>query len=234
MVGEKSFFIDENGNVLDWKNADIINSKIGNIVDGYLASNLEWQVFYSDPIETYLISKTLAKTEFPIPLKREKQSNDEEEYEYKGSADVRKLEYGLKWNKKWLKRCLNNEAIGGSAKATAYMCDPVNWSEYTTEGVANYAVGGPTVEMMIASYNKSQGTNVKLFYEDFTTSGLKADKPEELRVSSSLNWTKNNGVYSTGWQEDYKLATPQDYYGYYLVTINTDRFWTGKINGELL
>ena len=198
-VNNNSFFIDENGNVLDWKYADLINSKIGNVIDGYTAANLEWQIFYSDPVETFLISKTLAKTNWVVPQKREKQSEDEVEYEYKGSEDIKKMKYGSKWNKKWLAKLGNGNSTSPHVKAVAYMCDPINWKEYVIDGVANYAIGGPTLEMFIASWNKSQGQNVSLLDEDITINGVETQRPSELGggygpVSNLIN----NGVYNPG------------------------------------
>lgn len=44
----------------------------------------------------------------------------------RGSADVRKSEYGAKWNKKWLAKCMEDttngvESKNNNAKATAYI-----------------------------------------------------------------------------------------------------------------
>ena len=54
-----------------------------------------------------------------------------------------------------------------SAKKTAYMCDPANWIRYKT-GMAQYAVGGPTSEMIIASRYNVQ-------VDDFKTPGYNGD-----------------------------------------------------------
>ena len=191
-----NFFIDENGKVLDWKNADLINEKIGNIVQGYNAQNLEWQVYYSDPVETYLVVKGNSINGFSIPLTRKKYSEDEEEYTYKGSEDVRKSSYGAKWNKKWLNKCLNNESTLNNAKATAYMCDPYNWTEYK-EGIANYAVGGATKELLVASYNKSQGTNIEIKDDEVNTIGYFENKPEEFLIEGTLSSNMFDGIYTS-------------------------------------
>ncbi len=44
------------------------------------------------------------------------------------------------------------------AKAMAYMLDKEVWSVYKGEG-AKYAIGGPTVELLLNSYNKKYGTS---------------------------------------------------------------------------
>ena len=199
------FSINENGQVLSMLQADIINKKIGENVLGYEAQGLEWQVFYADANETYLISRIIAKTNFAVPLTRKKQNVNETEYEYKGSEDVRKLSYGARWNKTWLDKCINNESTENNAKATAYLCDSNNWTEYKTD-IANYAVGGPTLELFIASWNKSQKTNVNLLNEDISTFGTLYNKPLELFNNNPIRNTIANGVYfSTG---GYRISTP--------------------------
>ena len=35
----------------------------------------------------------------------------------------------------------------------AWLCDPANWTNYTVTGVADYAIGGPSVEMYMKAYN---------------------------------------------------------------------------------
>lgn len=204
-----NFFIDENGKVLDWKNADLINKKIGNIVEGYNAQNLEWQVYYSDPVETYLISKENAKTKFSIPLTRKKYNENEEEYAYKGSEDVRKSPYGAKWNKKWLDKCLNDESTLNNAKAAAYMCDPYNWTEYR-EGVANYAVGAATEELLIASWNKSQDTNIEIQDEEVSKKGYLDSRPTEFMNEGTLNTNINSGIYGGVMYKKVWIASPCD------------------------
>lgn len=224
-IQNNSFFVDKNGNVLDWKNADIINEKIGETVQGYSAANLQWQVFYSDPIETYLISKTIAKSSFSIPLKRNKQSEDEEEYSYKGSEDVRKSLYGTKWNKMWLKKCLNNESTYDSAKATAYMCDSNNWKEYQVD-IANYAAGGPTLELFIASWNKSQKKDVKLLERDVTQIGILQQIPSGLRDNDPLKTNICKGAYNQG--NNYWVVSPSSQNNYSLKYVKN----IGRINNN--
>lgn len=199
------FSVNQYGQVLSLTQADTINTKIGEVVNGYAAQGLEWQVFYADANETYLISRIIAKNNYTISLKRKKQNDTEEEYEYKGSEDVRKSIYGAKWNKTWLDKCINNESTENNAKATAYLCDPNNWEEYKTD-IANYAVGGPTLDLFIASWNKSQGTSITLSSEDVTTFGTLYNKPSELFNSNPIRSTVSNGLYfSTG---GYRLSTP--------------------------
>ena len=199
-----------NGNLLEdiqtqVATADEINAKIGTVVTGYSAKDIEWQVYYADNNETFLISKTLAKTNYTIPVKGEGKSSD-----YSGSVNVRSSAYGAKWNEKWLAKCTADTENGGesaraNAKLTAYLCDPDNWNEYKT-GSASYAVGGPTIELLIASWNKSQGASIDLIDSDVIPVGYFYDKPVEFAYSCIVTSDVKNGVYNPS--EDYWLASP--------------------------
>ena len=182
------------GNSVKTSTADEINAKIGTVVNGYSAKNLEWQVFYADESETFLISKSLEKLDWLIPLKDEDKNSN-----YSGSSDVRNSSYGAKWNTKWLAKCSedatnNGESTRANAQATAYLCDSDNWKEYKT-GVANYAVGGPTIELLIASWNKNQGASVIIEDSDISAAGYAGRKPEafndytfENKYNRSVLW----------------------------------------------
>lgn len=188
-IDNYSFSIKDNGEVINMKQIDLINSKIGEVVQGYSAANLQWQVFYADANETYLISKDMVRDRETIPLKRRKQDPNEIEYEYKGSEDVRKTVFGSKWNKKWLDKCVNDESTYENAKMVAYMCDPINWMEYK-DGVANYAVGGPSMELLIASWNKKFEEEVKLDDENVNKLGTQWNQPQGLRPLRRILYRK--------------------------------------------
>ena len=167
---------------------DKINSKIGTVVNGYSAQDLEWQVYYADDNETFLISTTSAKSNWKVPIRGETKSSD-----YNGSADVKNSNYGANWNNKWLQEC-STDSILENAKATAYLCDSSNWSEYVNSP-ATYAVGGPTIELFIASWNKSQGTNISLLDNELTSVGF--DYVSGISYPEPQTST-NNGAYNCG------------------------------------
>ncbi len=43
-------------------------------------------------------------------------------------------------------------------KAAAWLCSPSQWTIYCDTSKANYAIGSPTVEMYVASYNQVSHT----------------------------------------------------------------------------
>ena len=86
------------------------------------------------------------------------------------------------------------------------MCDPDNWEEYKA-GPANYAVGGPTIDLFIVSWNKkSQNMNVQLLDEDIERTGTPNTKPSYLRDNLPIKTNISNGLYNPG--ENYWLASP--------------------------
>lgn len=176
--------------------SDEINTKIGTIVSGYNAQNLEWQVYYADENETFLISSTHIETSYDIP---------QSSYTI---DTMNNATYITNWNAKWLSKSPNISSRR-NAKMTVYMCDPDNWSSYQT-GIANYAVGGPTIELLLASYNKSQGESISLLDSNVDDKGVFGSfiSSDSLGTSTNLfTSTMSNGIYYNS-QGDYYLATP--------------------------
>lgn len=168
--------------------ADEINAKIGTVVTGYSVAGLEWQVYYADDNETFLISTTLAKTNWQVPARGEGKSSD-----YNGSADVKNSSFGMKWNSKWLETCSTDSSLE-NAKATAYLCDSKNWEDYVISP-ATYAVGGPSLELLLASWNKSQGDNCEVFEDEITSVGYGEYKDFSV---FPITESYSNGAYNCG------------------------------------
>ena len=179
-------------NQLQTASADEINAKIGTVVIGYSAENLEWQVYYADEIETFLISRNIA---FEI--------DEEVSSSLTGSSVVRNSIYGAKWNSKWLEKC-STESTRRNAKATEYLCDSANWNSYAT-GSASYAAGGPTLELLIASWNTSQKTNITLSSNSITNAGY--TNPGFMIGAEDVK-SRSNGVYL--FDGNYLIASPNN------------------------
>lgn len=177
-----------------------INSKIGTAVTGYSAKGATWRVFYADENETFLILdyiEELTCDNFTFPSLES----------YSGSVNVRNSTYGAKWNKKWLDICTEKgESTLENAKATAYLCNPDNWTDYA-EGVANYAVGGPTFELLIASLNESQTTSYALSNENIYSRGI--DVYSDGLYDTDFS-NVSNGIYAGYASAEWFLATPSN------------------------
>ena len=139
-----------------------INGKIGQMVSGYTANNISnWQVFYATDNEVFIISCDIAQSSFIIP-----ETGVGKTDAYSGIGDVRSsnYNYGKNWNSKWIEICesapvsFDETNTTSSAKMVAYMCDSDNWTSYVS-APANYAVGGPTYELLVTSIASNGGTN---------------------------------------------------------------------------
>ena len=150
--------------------AATINGKIGNEVSYRLASNYTgtWQVFYSDAEagEVFIIPTMITETSTAI---------NGHDSEYAGSASfvanpvadaTQDLTYGVRYNGDWLAECTTaNE--NPNAKTVAYLCDKKQWTRYasgtfggtTAAPSGTYAVGGPTMELLVASIKAKIGTD---------------------------------------------------------------------------
>ena len=154
--------------------SDIADNKdaIGKDVEGYEAEGvIEWKIFYAGtmPGETephiYLISSDYIPYEV-IPNstagnKPDKGDFDRAAYfssildDYEGSASITEERI------KGLNNSYFNDntftSTNNNMKSVAYMLDTKAWSGFATDK-ADYAIGGPTVELLFKSYNQKYGT----------------------------------------------------------------------------
>ncbi|MBR0427224.1 MAG: hypothetical protein IJK18_03390 [Clostridia bacterium] len=208
-----------------------------------LPSNLqdtEWQLFYAGALEgeteerIYLISKGFAKnTVLPAKDGATPIAASGSDYKatfgsntttgimpkYIGSANVA---VGMqKYNKDYFK---DYTSTYPNMKAVAYMLDTDIWSSFATsnQNYAEWAIGGPTVELLFIAYNKYKGTS----YESDAVSAT----GYQVRKTSSDSFTdgiSNAIVADTGTVDNpysvynqssstsegvYWLASPSYYY----------------------
>ena len=153
--------------------ADIPATDYGAIVKGYDCTNSaavnNWLLFYADDNNIYLIADNYISYNY-IPTNSSGNKPTGNFYSagvifepgskiltnYSGSASITDSRI----------KALNNEyfnikgySSGDSAmKAIAYMLDINAWSVYAGE-YADYAIGTPTLELFLKSYNEKHGTN---------------------------------------------------------------------------
>jgi hypothetical protein len=88
----------------------------------------------------------------------------------------------------------------GNMKATEYLLDNDIWGEYALDNYADWAIGGPTLEMLVASYNECQMTDAnKITIADLSGCGYEKTISSGLINSTSYPW--NHGT-------SYWLACP--------------------------
>lgn len=133
----------------------------GKSITNYSANGVEdWKIFYSDGNNVYLIT-----TEYVDPAKLPekggaKPANTDSSYpkaarfnnilgKYSGSANITD-EKMKAFNSDYFDN--NYTSTNKNMKAVAYMLDKDIWSDFVNRTVAEYAVGGPSVEMLLKSY----------------------------------------------------------------------------------
>ncbi len=156
----------------------------GGYVTNYSASNganVGWRIFHSDGENIYLIADDYIENTYkPAGKNGTTYSSSSGAYganlaayvDYAGTAD---------WDRavadKWLSQYTYTSEYD-NAKATAYLIDTNVWSGFKDRtGYAEYAIGGPTLELFVASYNESHDIDI-----DITV--------------------KNEGGYSMKWSTD--------------------------------
>ena len=218
--------------------ASAVNELIGQVVayeDGS-GEVTSWRVFYASETEVFLIatntvaSGTAFGSSNGIPLGN-----------YSGVADVfsaktgngagysySNVTYGKNYNQLWFNT--DTTDTKDRSKATAYLCDPANWTKYIGSNAPSgtYAVGGPTKELFIKSWNASKPqTNVQevsLVQVDVTTDGYAYNKPDHLYNDDPILKTilpvtvgGEDGLYNNG--KSYWLASPSGNYADYVCLV---------------
>ena len=191
-----------------------------------------WKIFYADDENIYLIASEYVENSYAPNVSNEIEINREGTHAiyfetiiksdtYKGTEDVLKEDEDVK---KWINHINEFTSENNNMKATAYLLDTNIWSSFKDlDNKAQYAVGGLTLELFIASYNDTHSQN-KIQYEvtdengykikwytdedyDFTMQGL-SDEDNLYIVSNNTN------------VNDYLLAAPSAQNESYLIGIN--------------
>lgn len=202
---------------------DIPASDYGNEVNGYECTNngavSKWKLFYADENNVYLIAETcISYSDIPS------NANGNKPYEenigicadftsvsadYVGSPDITKQELKDLNSSFYNKNYVNTY---DSMKSVAYMMDTDAWKVFAGNK-AEYAIGGPSLELFFKSYNKKYGTN----YVAEATSEMGYQVGDGSSLGYSLQLSKpNDSLYvdlKYGSSYGYWIASPDAAYG---------------------
>ena len=90
-------------------------------------------------------------------------------------------------------------------QAAAWLCDPSKWTAYCDTDKANYAIGGPSVEMYVKSYNQTHGDDaLGCQYQTNTVPGY------IYKVKDTI---QNSGWYTNDNTLDYSMTYNSMYCG---------------------
>lgn len=179
-----------NLNALEIKN----NASIyyGKKVNNYTAPNgySGWQIFHSDGVniyliaDTYLASSLLPTTKSGYKLSHLSTSSYSKTYnlfdvtkDYSGTSDITDERI------KALNSKMTATKAGYCGKALAYVLDIEIWNKKFKADNADYAIGGPTLELLFDSYNQKYKTN----YETIASDKISY----RIRKTSSSTWSSN-------------------------------------------
>lgn len=193
----------------------------GKEIKGYTCENDEainaWKIFFADENNIYIISddyisyENAPKGKKGTEITKGKKSNYDLGFvnvcnDYTGAADITNEKI-----KKWftyLEKYPTSEKT--NAKATAYILDTNVWGKFAGNN-AEYAIGGPTLEMFCESYNSMHDKKIEYIVESYGYDmrwGADPNNTEYNDNISGLDRTENLYVLSKENVNGYWLATP--------------------------
>ena len=168
----------------------------GEEVKGYSAGTgvSTWRIFYADNTNIYLIADNFI-TYKDAGVARSNFNNDyyidlDEVYKkYEGSSwilgqtDGKDNSLAKKWLNEYLNR--NPSSTDENIRAVAYLMDTDRWSKYVDENLADYAIGGPTIEMYCKSFKETHTKKYIEYEAESSTNGYR------VSFSTYSNWNNN-------------------------------------------
>ena len=133
--------------------------------------NVKWRIFYADESNVYLIASDYihydyAPTSANYTLYKSgsagyQLSFDNVYKDYKGSEDITDTRIT-----KWINYVKDySTATGNGIQSVAFMLDEARWSaKYAKTEYAEYAIGGPTLELWCASYKATHDRYIECTY----------------------------------------------------------------------
>ena len=202
---------------------------------GYECTNAagvnKWLIFYADESNIYLIADDyISATYCPKGAKGSaiyqnsnayKLSMDNVINDYEGVASITNSTIKALNNDYFTKYGSQNSTYN-NMKATAYMLDTNVWSVYAGEK-AEYAIGGPTIELFFKSYNKRYETNYVASATSKTGYKIGSGSATGYSLSLSKEKTLPYVVTSTSKASATWLASPSANYDYFVFHVNYDR-----------
>ena len=214
------------------------SSIYGATVKGYDCTNSagvnNWKIFYADDSNIYLIADDYISYNYCPPSANytmKKNSDYKLSFDnvindyYQGSANITDARI----------KSLNNDyftkgytSIYANMEAVAYMLDTNVWSEYAGEK-AEYAIGGPTVEMLMKSYSEKHGVDYRAQASSATGYQISNNGGSSWSASISGMLDTSDSTYvisSTSKANAMWLASPSVYNASYVMGV----FYNGSVS----
>ena len=177
-----------------------------------------WKIFYADEENIYLIADDYVPNTYAPNAANGTAIDKTGTYNidfqtivdnsaYTGTADIRTEDERVT---KWISHINSYTSEYENMKATAYLLDTSIWSGYKdSNNKAEYVIGGPTLELFIASYNDTHETDIN--YEVTSEVGYK--------VKWSTDTSFNYYIEGLDTSESlYVIADDTNAWGYWLAS----------------
>ena len=190
----------------------------GKVAQNYTAGGLTYRIFYVDRENKFGdgANTVYLKADYKITMAL----TDHIAYEPEGND----LEVYKRMNPNWTvqRGNITPASWNYNERAAGWLCSPTQWTDYLDNTKATYAIGGPSVEMYVASYNDvvhSAGTTKGGLSTEYATK----DAPGYIyKVNGELNnsgySTASNTIDNTGYNNMYAksktnwwIASPSSY-----------------------
>ena len=209
-------------------------SAIGKEVEGYECTNAagvnKWLIFYADESNIYLIADDYIHKDYcPNSATQSiydngngyKLSMDNVIDDYAGAASITNSTIKALNNDYFTKYGSQNSTYN-NMKATAYMLDTNVWSVYKGEK-AEYAIGGPTIELFFKSYNKKYEINYVVSATSTTGYQIGSGSATGYNLTLSKDKTLPHVVTSTSKASATWIATPSADSNDYVLNVGFNR-----------
>lgn len=187
-----------------------------------------WRIFYADDTNIYLTTESYVKcsllakttnngmkTEHQVTWSTGDANNPTAKFDnvlqdYIGSESITTNNPARKWISLYFSKSYSS--TNNNMKAVAYMLDIHAWSEYADNDYAEYAIGGPTLELFVASYNKTHDEQLEI--EASSNIGYRLKRSSDSEMQNYLkNFTIGDTLYIPTYENGSKtmwLASPSN------------------------
>ena len=179
------------------------------IPDNTLSEEYKWRIFYATNENIFLISSDYINVDdLPTTAQGNKPLNENTNYpkaatltkilnDYSGSASI---DEDIKWfNKDYFNKGYNS--TNNNMKAISYLLDKSIWTNKFIGANTNYVVGGPSLEMLLTSYNQFSGQSIMYLSIAENSTGY------VLSYDGGINWNWSLAPeYLTRGDDLYKIS----------------------------
>lgn len=227
---KESYIIYEFDSEIDESNyGDYINYPIdlgiGNVFDNECSNYSDWRIFYKDSNNCiYIIAEDFVPNSSLSNILTEANMSTLSNYPYsaywasdsnftKAGSSAISEEIADKYMLSWVKEYPNSEL--NNIKAVAALLDTNIWNELATGVESAEAVGAPTLEMFVESWNAKGYT--KLYCNNSNTNGYYVEKTDQPKVAY-VNLSSTNGYQDTLYYPHINASAYNTCSGYWLAS----------------